>query len=156
MAEDNKKTLGENFLLELQQAATKGLLFAATKSYVKRLYPQSDILKVFARVSDFDAVVTYQAKLAIVRLEYNVRAIKEIHQRLVGLKNFGEDNYKYKEKIIRKLNLLINNHPSADDMVYMAMTAYIERGFGSAKDFKQEYKKWMSDEPHSEKLSGVG
>ena len=75
---------------------------------------------------------------------------------MVGLKNFGEDNYKYKEKIIRKLNLLINNHPSVDDLVYMAMTAFIERGFGSAKDFKQEYKKWMNDEPHSEKLSVVG
>ena len=156
MAEESKKVLGERFLLELQQASTKGLLFAATKSYVKRLYPQNDILKVFVRVSDFDAVVTYQAKLAKVRLEYNVRAIKEIHQRLLGLKNFGEDNYKYKEKIIRKLNLLINNHPSVDDMIYMAMAAYIEHGFGSAKDFKQEYKKWMTDEPQFGEVSVGG
>lgn len=156
MTEEDKKTVGEKFLLELQQAPTKGLLFAVMEKYVGSLYPQNDILKVFARVSDFDAVVIYQAKLAVVRLEYNVRAIKEIHQRLLGLKNFGEDNYKYKEKIIRKLNLLINNHPSADDMVYMAMTAFIEHGFGSAKDFKQEYQKWMTDETNLDTVSGVG
>ncbi len=156
MTEEDKKIVGEKFLLELQQAPTKGLLFAVVEKYVGSLYPQNDILKVFARVSDFDAVVTYQAKLAIVRLEYNVHTIKEIHQRLIGLKNFGEDNYKYKEKIIRKLNLLINNHPSVDDMVYMAMSVFIEHGFGSVKDFKQEYQKWMTGMPNLDKVSVVG
>ena len=57
----------------------------------------------------------------------------------------GEDNYKYKEKIIRKLNLLINNHPALDEIVYIAMASYIARGYGNAEKFKRELKEHMKD-----------
>ena len=153
MSDDKEKRIsGEAFLTELQQATSRGVLFAITENYVKSLYPQSDLLKLLNRMSDFDAVVIYQAKLARVRVEYNMKAIREIHQRLVGLKNFGEDNYKYKEKIIRKLNLLINNHPPAEDMLYMAMASYVEHGFGNVKDFKSDYEKWVLGENLIEKI----
>ena len=75
----------------------------------------------------------------------NAKAVRDIHQRLVGLTNFGEDNYKYKEKIIRKLNLLINNHPALDEIVYIAMASYIARGYGNAEKFKRELKEHMKD-----------
>ncbi len=140
-----KKTFGENFLLDLQKAESKGLLFAVLEDTVMRFYPQEKLEVLLGKVSDFDSVTLYQDKLARVRIEYNAKAVRDMHQRLVGLTNFGEDNYKYKEKIIRKLNLLINNHPRSDEIVYMTMASYIIRGYGNAEKFKQELKEHMKD-----------
>lgn len=141
--EDTKKLFGENFLLNLQKAASKGLLFAVLEETVSRFYPNYDLDKQLKRASDFDSVASYQAKLARVRIEYNAKAVRDIHQRLVGLTNFGEDNYKYKEKIIRKLNLLINNYPTIDEIIYLAMAEYIGREYGHANDFKRELSEFL-------------
>ena len=123
-----KRTFGENFLLELQKAESRGLLFAVVEDTAARFYPQYNLEVQLGKLSDFDSV-----------------AVRDIHQRLVGLTNFGEDNYKYKEKIIRKLNLLINNHPALDEIVYIAMASYIARGYGNAEKFKRELKEHMKD-----------
>lgn len=140
-----KRTFGENFLLELQKAESRGLLFAVVEDTAARFYPQYNLEVQLGKLSDFDSVAVYQNKLARVRIEYNAKAVRDIHQRLVGLTNFGEDNYKYKEKIIRKLNLLINNHPALDEIVYIAMASYIARGYGNAEKFKRELKEHMKD-----------
>ena len=132
-----KRTFGENFLLELQKAESRGLLFAVVEDTAARFYPQYNLEVQLGKLSDFDSVAVYQDKLA--------KAVRDIHQRLVGLTNFGEDNYKYKEKIIRKLNLLINNHPALDEIVYIAMASYIARGYGNAEKFKRELKEHMKD-----------
>ena len=134
--EKSKSTFGERFLLDVQNAESKGLLFAVLAEAASRFYARESLSKQLQRVSSFDSVAVYQSKLAKVRIEYNARAVKEIHGRLVGLNNFGEDNYKYKEKIIRKLNLLINNYPTLDEIIYIAMAEYIARGFGNAESFK--------------------
>ncbi|MBP5399812.1 MAG: hypothetical protein J6Y53_05305 [Alphaproteobacteria bacterium] len=131
-------TLGESFLLQLQEAESKGLMFAALEKIVATYYPQNDLLKSVEKLSDFYSVASYQSKLARIRIEYNARAVKEISSRIVGLNNFGQDNYKYKDKIVRKLNLLINNRPTLDEMIYITMASYVDRGYGSIESFKKE------------------
>ena len=114
MLQDIKQsTLGEAFLLNIQKAESKGLLFAVLEDTVATYYPQNNLPVQLKKVSDFNSVATYQSKLARIRIEYNAKAVKEIQDRLVGLNNLGNDNYKYKEKIVRKLNLLRNNRPTA-------------------------------------------
>ncbi len=140
-----KKTFGETFLLDLQNAGSRGLLFAVLEKAAAKICPQNDLEKQLAKVSDFASVAAYQDKLARIRIEYNARTVRDIHQRLIGLANFGEDNYKYKEKMIRKLNLLIHNHPTIDDLIYITMTAYISRSFGNAEDFKNQLKEHIRD-----------
>ncbi len=131
-------TLGENFLHQLQEAESKGLMFAALEKIVAKYYPQNNLLKSIDKLSDFYSVAAYQSKLARIRIEYNARAVKEISSRIVGLNNFGRDNYKYKDKIVRKLNLLMNNRPTLDEMIYITMTSYVDRGYGSVENFKKE------------------
>ena len=139
MTQDNTQiTLGESFLLELQNAESKGLMFAALENIVAKHYPKNNLLTNIEKVSDFYSVAAYQSKLARVLIDYNARAVKEIRTRLVGLNNFGEDNYKYKEKIVRKLNLLINNRPTLDELIYITMSSYVDRGYGSVENFKSE------------------
>lgn len=132
------KTLGETFLLDLQKAESRGLMFAALENIVSAYYPQHSLMVQIKKVSDFNSVAAYQSKLARIRIEYNAKAVREIQERLVGLNNFGEDNYKYKDKVVRKLNLLVNNRPTLDEIIYLTMNAYVERGYGSVEDFKRE------------------
>lgn len=150
------KTLGESFLLDLQKAESRGLMFAALENIVSAYYPQHDLMVQIRKVSDFNSVAAYQSKLARIRIDYNARAVQEIRERLVGLNNFGQDNYKYKDKVVRKLNLLVNNRPTLDEIIYLTMNAYIERGYGSVEDFKKEISEHIkANTPHdgSEKLS---
>lgn len=150
------KTLGESFLLDLQKAESRGLMFAALENIVSAYYPQHDLMVQIRKVSDFNSVAAYQSKLARIRIDYNARAVQEIRERLVGLNNFGQDNYKYKDKVVRKLNLLVNNRPTLDEIIYLTMNAYIERGYGSVEDFKKEISEHIkANAPHdgSEKLS---
>ena len=80
-----KRTFGENFLLELQKAESRGLLFAVVEDTAARFYPQYNLEVQLGKLSDFDSVAVYQDKLARVRIEYNAKAVRDIHQRLVGL-----------------------------------------------------------------------
>lgn len=151
-----QKTLGETFLLELKRAESRGLMFAALENVVAAHYPQYDLISQISKMSDFNSVATYQSKLARIRIEYNAKAVAEIRERLVGLNNFGQDNYKYKEKIVRKLNLLTNNNPTIDEIIYLTMNAYIERGYGSVEDFKRdicEHARSNASDGGNEKLS---
>lgn len=146
MLQDIKQsTLGEAFLLNIQKAESKGLLFAVLEDTVATYYPQNNLPVQLKKVSDFNSVATYQSKLARIRIEYNAKAVKEIQDRLVGLNNLGNDNYKYKEKIVRKLNLLINNRPTLDELIYITMASYIDRGYGSVEDFKKEISEHIKD-----------
>ena len=45
---------------------------------------------------------------------------------------------KYKDKVVRKLNLLVNNRPTLDEIIYITMNSYVERGYGSVESFKKE------------------
>lgn len=135
------RTFGEDFLLSLQNAESKGLMFAVVEETASRYYPQYNLLVQLAKISDFNSVAAYHDKLARVRIQYNARAVGELQQRLVGLNNLGsEDNYRYKEKMVRKLNLLINNHPTLEEILYISVSSYIMRGYGPAEKFKRELK----------------
>lgn len=147
MAENNiQMTLGESFLLQLQEAESKGLMFAALEKIVAAHYPKNDLLKNVDKLSNFYSVAAYQSKLARIRIEYNAHAVREISNRIVGLNNIGPDNYKYKEKIVRKLNLLINNRPTLDELIYIAMASYVDRGYGSVESFKQEIASYIQED----------
>ncbi len=146
-------TLGEAFLLELNKAESKGLIFAALEDFVAAHYSPKNLSSYIKKLSDFYSVAAYQSKLARIRIEYNAKAVKEISERLVGLNNFGQDNYKYKEKIVRKLNLLINNLPTLDELIYIAMAFYVDHGYGSIEDFKQQIDAHIRDVSQSDKLS---
>ena len=151
-----QKTFGETFLLDLQKAESRGLMFAALENIVAVHYPQYNLLVQINKVSDFNSVAAYQSKLARIRIEYNAKAVNEIRNRLVGLTNFGEDNYKYKDKVVRKLNLLVNNRPTLDEIIYITMNSYVERGYGSVESFKKEiaeHIKENSPQKGEEKLS---
>lgn len=140
-----QKTLGEEFILNLQSTESDGLMFAALEDMVAVNYPQSDLIPQVKKLSDFESVVKWQGKLARVRIEQNAKAVREIGSRLIGLNNFGKDNYKYKDKIVRKLNLLVNNRPTLDEMIYITMASYIERGWGSVEDFKSGLEKHVKE-----------
>lgn len=140
-----QKTLGEFFLIDLEKAESKGLMFETLKNIASSYYPKTNLMSVLDRISDFDAVAKYHGKLARLRIDYNAKAVNEIQTRLVGLNNFGEDNYKYKDKIIRKLNLLINSHPTIEETLYIAMSIYMERGWGRADVFKRELAQYFQE-----------
>lgn len=140
-----QKTLGEFFLIDLQNAESKGLIFETLKDITSSYYPQTNLISVLDHISDFDAVAKYQGKLAKLRIDYNAKAVNDIQTRLVGLNNFGEDNYKYKDKIVRKLNLLINSRPTLEETIYIAMSIYIEHGWGKADDFKRELGEYFQE-----------
>jgi len=146
-------TLGEAFLLDLSKAESKGLLFAVLENFTAEHYSTNDLLSQIKKVSDFYSVAAYHNKLARIRIDYNAKAVDEISKRLVGLNNFGNDNYKYKEKIVRKLNLLINNLPTLEDLIYITMASYVDRGYGAVADFKTELAAHISDNISKEKLS---
>lgn len=133
-----QRTLGEDFLLSLQNAESKGVLLANLEDITSTCYPRNNLVSQVKKLSDFESVAKYQAKLARLRIEYNARAVKDLQSRLIGLNNFGNDNYKYKDKVVRKLNLLINNNPTLDDMIYLAMSEFVSKGWGSVADFKNE------------------
>lgn len=150
------KTLGETFLLDLQKAESKGLMFATLENIVAAYYPQYNLMFQIKKLSDFNSVAAYQSKLARIRIEYNAKAVHEIQERLVGLNNIGQDNYKYKDKVVRKLNLLVNNRPTLDEIIYLTMNAYVERGYGSVENFKKEISEHIEDNAShggSEKLT---
>jgi hypothetical protein len=140
-----QQTFGEKYLERIEKTETKGQIFAVLEDAAASRYPEYNLYNQAKNISDFNSVSAYQDKLARVRIEYNSKAVKNIHERLRGLANFGEDNYKYKEKMIRKLNLLINNYPTIDDIVYIAMSAYINKGYGSCKKFKKELRQHIKD-----------
>ncbi len=139
------KTFGEGFLLAVEKSQNQQKLFAVLEDAVSQFYPQYDLSAQLVRLSDFESVAIYQNKLARIRIDYNAKAVREIYQRLIGLKNFGNDNYKYKEKIIRKLNLLINNYPTIDEIIYIVMAAYVMCGYGNVKKFKKELCAYINE-----------
>lgn len=141
-----QKTIGEDFLLSLQNAENVTALLTVLKNFITTFYSHKNLISQVGKLSDFESVVKYQSKLARLRIEYNARAAEDFQSRLVGLNNFGNDNYKYKDKVVRKLNLLINNRPSLDDTIYLTMNAYICNGWGSVDDFKEELKKQYTEE----------
>ena len=60
MTQDNTQiTLGESFLLELQNAESKGLMFAALENIVAKHYPKNNLLTNIEKVSDFYSVAAY-------------------------------------------------------------------------------------------------
>ena len=65
-----KRTFGENFLLELQKAESRGLLFAVVEDTAARFYPQYNLEVQLGKLSDFDSVAVYQDKLARVRISF--------------------------------------------------------------------------------------
>ena len=136
-----QRTLGENFLLSLQKAESKGELLANLKNAVLTCYPKSDLVFQVNKLSDFESVAQCQSKFAKARIMYNAKVVRELQSRLVGLRHFGNDNYKYDNKATRKLNLLINNCPTLDDMIYLAMDEYVRRGWGKVSDFKDDVEK---------------
>lgn len=136
-------TLGEELLTKLQKAESGGQIFAILGEKTTEIYPEQSLYCYLDQLTNFDSVAIYQSKLTKIRIEYNATAIKELHQRLVGLKSVGEDNHKYKEKMIKKLNLLLNNHPSLDEMIFLAMAEYIGRGYGSVEKFKKELRTYL-------------
>ena len=134
------KTFGEKFILGIESSEVKGLLFESLEDTLKKHYPQHDITKHLVKLSDFNSVVTYQAKLAVIRIMYNANTIREIEDKIVAL---ADGRNEHKERMIKKLNLLINNNPGIDDLIYICMSAYIIKGYGSAKTFKTEFGRFV-------------
>lgn len=137
------KTFGEEFILQVENCETKGMMFMVLYNAVSQNYPQHNLSKYMQRISEFNSVATYQNKLARIRVAYNARAINEIQDKLINANNSGNENYKNKDKMVRKLNLLIHNNPTLDEIIYICMSAYIAKGLGTAKNFKIEIKKHL-------------
>jgi len=133
------KTFGENFLLGLHNTESKGVLFALLEETIARHYPRYNLLEKLEAISDFDSVAAYQAKLAKLKIEYNAKLVNELRRRLIGLNNLGNgDRTRNKEKTVRKLNLLINHYPTLEDIIYITVATYINRGYGNTEKFKKE------------------
>ena len=88
MAGEIVKNFGETFLLTCKMPAAEGCCLPFLEKAAAKICPQNDLVKQLAKVSDFASVAAYQDKLARIRIEYNARTNRDIHQRLIGWGKF--------------------------------------------------------------------
>ena len=122
-----KETKGEVFIKAIEEAKNnKGHIFSLLLETLQNEYPQAEAVTIVNKVKNFDALVNYDAMEDISSTEV-----------------LGEDNFKYKQLMIKKLNVLASINPDAKTYADLAAAAYISQGFGDAKLFKREFTNYV-------------
>lgn len=149
-----KETKGEIFLKEVDKAKTnKGKIFSLLLETLQNEYPQAEAGIIVNKVKNFNALVNYDASLARFQIERNGEHIRRTMADISGIKVLGKDNFKYKQMMIKKLNVLASIRPDAKSYADLSCAAYIAQGFGDVSAFKREFINYV----HSlHKVSVVG
>ena len=139
-----KETKGEIFLKAIDNAQTnKGKIFSLLLETLQNEYPQAEAGIIVNKVKNFNALVNYDASLARFQIERNGDHIRRTMEDIAGIKVLGKDNFKYKQMMIKKLNVLASIHPDAKSYADLACAAYIAQGFGDVSAFKREFTNYV-------------
>ena len=139
-----KETKGEFFIKAIEEAKNnKGHIFSLLLETLQNEYPQAEAVTIVNKVKNFDALVNYDASLAKFQIGRNGDNIRKTMEDISSTEVLGEDNFKYKQLMIKKLNVLASINPDAKTYADLAAAAYISQGFGDAKLFKREFTNYV-------------
>lgn len=140
----SKKTSGERFLQQVAEAGeNKGSLFALLYETLQNEYPNMHISSVIGQIKNFDALVNYDASVAKFQIKRNAENINKTLQDIKQIKVLGEDNFKYKGLMIKKLNALSAVKPDAKALADIIAAEFIARGYGNINSFKCEFTHYI-------------
>ena len=142
-----KETIGEIFLRELKNAKkSKGNLFSLLHETIQKEHPsEEEILNTLNKIKDVNEAVIYDASLARFQIERNGRSIRKTMDEIRGMKVIGQDNFKYKMLMIRKLNVLAAMTPEILTYIVLTAEAFIRCGYGNAKKFKKDFGDYIKN-----------
>ncbi len=139
-----KETKGEIFIKQIEKAKTnKGRIFSLLLETLQNEYPQAEAVTIVNKIKNFDALVNYDASLAKFQITRNGDNIRKTMEDISSMKVLGKDNFKYKQLMIKKLNVLASIHPDAKTYADIAAAAFIAQGFGDVKVFKREFTNYV-------------
>lgn len=140
----SKQTSGEDFLKQVTEAgAHKGSLFALLHETLRTEYPKLHLSTVINQLKNFDALVNYDASLAKFQIKRNAENIAKTLEEIKNIKVLGKDNFKYKEMMIKKLNVLAAIKPEAKSLADIVAAEYIAQGHGNIGSFKCEFMHYV-------------
>ncbi len=142
-----KETIGEIFLHELKNTRkSKGSLFSLLYETIQKEHPsEEEILNTLNKIKDVNEAVIYDASLARFQIERNGRNIRKTIDEIRSMKVIGQDNFKYKMLMIRKLNVLAAMTPEILTYVVLVAEAFIRSGYGNAKKFKKDFGDYIKN-----------
>lgn len=139
-----KETQGEIFLKKIDEAKNnKGHIFSLLLETLQNEYPQTETVSIINKLKNFDALVNYDACLARFQITRNGDNIRKTMAEISTIKVLGDDNFKYKQLMIKKLNALAAIVPAAKSYADLAAAAYIAQGFGDVNSFKHEFTNYV-------------
>lgn len=140
----SKETTGEQFLNQVTEAnANKGSLFSLLHETLQTFYPNLRSGMVINQVKNFDALVNYDASVAKFQIKRNAENIRKTLDEINKIKVLGEDNFKYKNMMIKKLNALAGVKPDAKALADIVAAEFIARGYGNVNSFKCEFTNYV-------------
>ena len=140
----SKQTSGEAFLQQVADAgAHKGSLFALLHEILQNEYPKLHLSTVINQLKNFDALVNYDASVAKFQIKRNAENIAKTLEEIKNIKVLGKDNFKYKEMMIKKLNVLAAIKPEAKSLADIVAAEYIAQGHGNIAGFKCEFMHYV-------------
>lgn len=142
-----KETIGEIFLRKLKNTRkSKGSLFSLLYETIQKEHPsEEEILNTLNKIKDVNEAVIYDASLARFQIERNGRNIRKTIDEIRSMKVIGQDNFKYKMLMIRKLNVLAAMTPEILTYVVLVAEAFIRSGYGNAKKFKKDFGDYIKN-----------
>lgn len=140
----SKETFGERFLIEVAHASiNKGSLFALLYETLQNEYPNLHSSSVINQIKNFDALVNYDASVAKFQIKRNAENIHKTMEEIKNTKVIGKDNFKYKELMIKKLNVLSSIKPDAKMIADIIAAEFIAKGYGNVNSFKCEFTNYI-------------
>ena len=139
-----KETKGEIFIKKIEKAkSNKGHIFSLLLDTLQNEYPQAEAVSIVNKVKNFDALVNYDASLAKFQIARNGDNVRKTMEDISSMKVLGKDNFKYKQLMIKKLNVLASINPDAKTYADIAAAAFIAQGFGDITVFKREFTNYV-------------
>ena len=136
-----KETKGEIFIKKIEKAkSNKGHIFSLLLDTLQNEYPQAEAVSIVNKVKNF---VNYDASLAKFQIARNGDNVRKTMEDISSMKVLGKDNFKYKQLMIKKLNVLASINPDAKTYADIAAAAFIAQGFGDITVFKREFTNYV-------------
>lgn len=140
----SKQTFGEDFLQKIDDAGkTKGSLFALLHETLQNEYPNIQMGSVISQIKNFDALVNYDASVAKFQIKRHAENLTKTMDDIKKIKVLGKDNFKYKEMMIKKLNVLAAIKPDAKALADLIAAEFIAKGYGNISSFKCEFTNYI-------------
>ena len=123
-----KETKGEIFIKKIEKPkSNKGHIFSLLLDTLQNEYPQAEAVSIVNKVKNFDALVNYDASLAKFQIARNGDNVRKTMEDISSMKVLGKDNFKYKQLMIKKLNVLASINPDAKTYADIAAAALLLR-----------------------------